>query len=160
MFSLFFFPIMVFFQRYWQFTGQQRKEGDHLLFHSSTFTRSRTLRHLQLCMWVDYHVFLIATFVFTRLLLGEIYHLIELPFKWLIDDAMFVWLLDELILAFCYSDFTLETGGFELASTITLVLQGEVVSRILHLASVELRHALSSNSFHIKVTVITCRWQN
>ena len=130
MFSLFFFPIRVFFQRYWRFTGQQRKEGDHLLFHCSTSTRSRTLKHSQLCMRDDYHVFLIATFVFTRLLLKEIYHLIEPPFKWLIDDAMFVWLLDELILAFCYSDFTLETGGFELASTITPVLQGEIVSRI------------------------------
>ena len=28
------------------------------------------------------------------------YHLIN----WLIDDAMFVYLLDELILGFCYSD--------------------------------------------------------
>ena len=74
-------------------------------------------------MWDDYHVFLIATIVFTRLLLDEIYYLIELPFEWLIDDAMFVCLLDELILGFCYSDLTLETGGFELASTITLVLQ-------------------------------------
>ena len=40
----------------------------------------------------------------------------------LIDDAIFVCLLDELIL-FCYSDLTWKTGGFELASTITLVLQ-------------------------------------
>ena len=42
------------------------------------------------------------------------------------DDAMFVCLLDELILGFGYSDLTLEIGGFELASTITtitLVLQ-------------------------------------
>ena len=39
--------------------------------------------YLQLCMWDDYHVFLIATLVFTRLLLDEIYHLIELPFDWL-----------------------------------------------------------------------------
>ena len=61
--------------------------------------------YLQLCMWGNYHVFLIATLVFTRLLLDEIYHLIELPFDWLIDDAMFVCLLDELILGFCYSDF-------------------------------------------------------
>ena len=74
-------------------------------------------------MWDDYHVFLIATLVFTRLLPDEIYHLIELLFEWLIDDAMFVCLLDELILGFCYSDLTLETGGFELALTITLVLQ-------------------------------------
>ena len=41
----------------------------------------------------------------------------------LIDDAVFVCLLDELILGFCYRDLTWKTGGFELASTITLVLQ-------------------------------------
>ena len=68
--------------------------------------------YLQNCMWDDYHVFLIATFLFTRLLLDKIYHLIELPFEWLIDDEVFVCLLDELILGFCYSDWTLETGGF------------------------------------------------
>ena len=85
--------------------------------------------YLQLCMWDDYHVFLIATLVFTRLLLDEIYHLIELPFEWLIDDAMFVCLLDELILGFCYSDLTLETVGFELASTITLVLQANRLTK-------------------------------
>ena len=85
--------------------------------------------YLQLCMWDDYHVFLIATLVFTRLLLDEIYHLIELPFEWLIDDAMFVCLFDELILGFCYSDLTLKTGGFELASTITLVLQANWLTK-------------------------------
>ena len=36
--------------------------------------------YLQLCMWDDYHVFLIATLVFTMLLLDEIYYLIGLPF--------------------------------------------------------------------------------
>ena len=84
---------------------------------------------LQLCMWDDYHVFLIATLVFTRLLLNEIYHVIELPFEWLIDDEMFLCLLDELILGFCYSNWTLETGGFELASTITLVLQANWLTK-------------------------------
>ena len=39
--------------------------------------------YLQLCMWDDYHIFLITSLVFTRLLLDEIYHLIELPFDWL-----------------------------------------------------------------------------
>ena len=39
--------------------------------------------HLQLCKWDDYHIFLIAPLVFTRLLLDEIYYLIELPFDWL-----------------------------------------------------------------------------
>ena len=74
--------------------------------------------YLQLCMWDDYHVFLIATLVFTRLLLDQIYHLTELPF-----DVMFVWLLGDLILRFCYSNLRRETGGFEIASTIILVLQ-------------------------------------
>ena len=79
--------------------------------------------YLQLCIWDDCHVFLITTHVFTRLLLDEIYHFIELPFDYLIDDAMFVCLLDNLILGFLLQDLTRETGGFELASTITLVLQ-------------------------------------
>ena len=35
-------------------------------------------------MWDDYHIFLIVPLVFTRLLLDEIYHLIELPFDWLL----------------------------------------------------------------------------
>ena len=61
--------------------------------------------YLQLYMWGDYHVFLVATLVFTRLLLDEIYQLMELPLDWSIDDAIFVCLLDELILGFCYSDF-------------------------------------------------------
>ena len=39
--------------------------------------------YLQLCMWDDYHMFLIALLVFTRLLLNEIYRLIKLPFDWL-----------------------------------------------------------------------------
>ena len=56
-------------------------------------------------MWEDYQVFLIATLVFTRLRLDEIYRLIEFPFDWLMDDAMFVCLLGDLILGFCYSNF-------------------------------------------------------
>ena len=91
--------------------------------------------YLQLCMRDYYHVFLIATLVFTKLLLDEIYYLIELPFEWLIDDAMFVCLLDELILGFCYSDLTLETGGFKLASTITLVTLMLQVKRLTKCAS-------------------------
>ena len=45
----------------------------HAHEHSDTF--------LQLCMWDDYQIFLIAALVFTRLLLDEFYHLIELPFE-------------------------------------------------------------------------------
>ena len=36
--------------------------------------------YLQLCMSDDYHVFVIASLAITRMLLDEIYHLIELPF--------------------------------------------------------------------------------
>ena len=42
---------------------------------------------------------------------------------------MFDCLLDELILGFCYSDLTLETGGFELASAINLVLQANRLTK-------------------------------
>ena len=47
-FGLIFFSIRVFFffHRHWRFTGQKGKGGDHLLFHSTTSTRSRTFRHL------------------------------------------------------------------------------------------------------------------
>ena len=80
-------------------------------------------------MWDDYHVFLIATLVFTRLLLDEIYHLIELPFEWLIDDAMFICLLYELMPGICESYLALETGRFELVSTITHVLQANRLTK-------------------------------
>ena len=42
----FFFSIRVFFHRHWRLTGQQGKGGVHVLFHSTTSTRSRTFRHL------------------------------------------------------------------------------------------------------------------
>ena len=61
--------------------------------------------YLQRFMWDDFYVFLIATRVFTRLPLDEIYHLIELPFGWFIDDAMFVCLLDDLNLGFLLQQF-------------------------------------------------------
>ena len=45
-FKLFFFFNQGFLHRHWRFTGQQGEWGDHLLFHSTTSTRSQTLRHL------------------------------------------------------------------------------------------------------------------
>ena len=109
----------VFFNFYQRFLSQtltirrtagEGRGGDHVLFHSTTSTRSRTLDiYLQLCMWDDYNVFLIATLVFTRLLLDEIYHLIELPFDWLIDwlmmQCLFFYWIDELILGFLLQRF-------------------------------------------------------
>ena len=125
-----FFSIWVFFTDTDDSQGSRGTEGT--IFYS-TLPLPHAHEHwdiyLQLCMWDDYHGFLIAILVFARLLLDEIYHLIELTFEWLIDDAMFVYLLDELILGFCYSDLTLETGGLELASTITLVFQANRLSK-------------------------------
>ena len=43
---IYFFSIRAFFHRHWQLTGQQGKGGDHLLFHSTTSTRSQAFRHL------------------------------------------------------------------------------------------------------------------
>ena len=45
-FLFIYFSIRVFFNRYWQITGQQGKGGGHDLFFSTTSTRSRTFRHL------------------------------------------------------------------------------------------------------------------
>ena len=67
--------------------------------------------YLQLWMWDDYHIFLIASRIFTRLLLHEILPPYWIAI-WLIDDAKFVLvcLLDDLILGFCYSN--LDTGNW------------------------------------------------
>ena len=98
----FFFSIRVFFTDTDDSQDSRGREGT--IFYS-TLPLPPSHEHwdiyLQLCMWDDHHVFLIATLVFTRLLLYEICHLIELPLEWLIDDSMFVCLLAELILGFC-----------------------------------------------------------
>ena len=79
--------------------------------------------YLQLCMWDDCHIFSIALLVFTRLLLDEIYHLIKLPFDWLMMECqfcLFTWWFDS---RFCWNNLAREIGEYKLASTITLVLQ-------------------------------------
>ena len=92
----------LFFLSAFSFTGtddSQGKGGDHLLFHSTTSTRSQTLRHFFANLHVTWlsRIFnrkrfprisknrLNTSLVFTILLLDEIYHLVELPFDWLID---------------------------------------------------------------------------
>ena len=120
--SLFFFSITVFFTDTDDSQDSREREGDHLLFHATTSTRSRTLRHLFATLHVRWlsRIFNRNACVYqtaTRWVFPPY------PCEWLINDAMFVCLLDELILGICYSDLTLETGGFELASTITLLFQ-------------------------------------
>ena len=116
------FELAVFFELFllsgFSFTGtgnsQDSRGREETTFYS---TLSFPLVHehadiyLQLFVWQDYHIFLIAPLVITRLLPDEIYHLIELPFEWLIDHMklVFVCLLNDLILGFCYSN--LDTGN-------------------------------------------------
>ena len=57
--------------------------------------------------------------------------------------CLFIW-IDDLILGFCY-DLTLKTGEFELASTITFVLQ----------ASRFTKGANHPNSFSLKEEIFT-----
>ena len=82
--------------------------GDYF-FHSTLSLPPASDIYLQLCMWDDYHIFLIAPLVFTRLLLDEIYQKNTI---WLIDGVIlvFVCLLDDLILGFCYSNLTIWHG--------------------------------------------------
>ena len=97
----------------------------------STLPLPPALEHsdiLQLCMWDDYHIFLIAILVFTRLLLDDIYHLIELLLDWWCNFG-FCLFACWINFRFCYSYMTWETGGLELASTIILVLQANQLTK-------------------------------
>ena len=96
------------------FLSRTLKEGREPSFYP-TLPLSPAHEHsdiyLQLCMWDDNHIFLIARLVFTRLLLDEIYHLDYRVTIWLIDDVtlVFVCLRNDSILAFILQQ--LETGN-------------------------------------------------
>ena len=101
--NFFFFSIRVLFHRHWRFTGQQGKVGDHLLFHSSTSTRSRTFRYLFATLHVRWlsHIFNRTACIYQAATRWDIP-----PYRitiWLIDDvtlSFFVCLREDLILAF------------------------------------------------------------
>ena len=127
----FFFSIRVFFHEHWRLTRQQGKGGDRLLFHSTTSTRSRTFRHLFRTLQVRWlsHIFKCTACIYQT---ATRWHLP--PYRitiYLIDDLRlsFVCLRDNLILAFCYKNLRQETDGFELASTITLILQANRLTK-------------------------------
>ena len=100
--NTFFISIRVFFHGHWRLTGRQGKEGDHLLFHSTTSTRSQTFRHLFATLhgrWLS-HIFNRTTCFYqaaTQWALPPYRITISL-----IDDVIlfFVCLLDDLILGF------------------------------------------------------------
>ena len=61
-------------------------------------------------------------------------------------QCSFICLLDDLSLGFCYSNLTWETSGFKLASTISLVLQ---VNRLTKCASYPWHTLRSETDFDI-----------
>ena len=63
--------------------SQDSRRREETIFHSPLPlppAHEQSDIYLHLCIGDDYHVFLIAPCVFTRLLLDEIYHPIKLPF--------------------------------------------------------------------------------
>ena len=87
------FCIRVCFHGHLPCTEQQGKGEDHLYsFLPLPPNHEHSAIYLRFCIWDDYHVFLIALQVVTRLLLSEIYHRSEFAFNyWLIVASAFTW---------------------------------------------------------------------
>ena len=89
-----------------------------------TSTRSQIFRHLFATLHVRWlsHIFNRTACIYQTATRWDLPHY-RIAIS-LIDHVMlfFVCLLDNLMLGFCYSNLTWETGGLEPASTITLVL--------------------------------------
>ena len=106
------------------------REGT-ILFHSTTSTHSRTSRNLFATLHVKWlsHIFNRNACIYQAATRWDLptYRITI----WLIDDVIviFVCLLVELILGFCYSYMTWETGGLELVSTIILALQANRLTK-------------------------------
>ena len=112
-----------FLHRQWRFTGQQGKGGDHLLFHSTTYTRSRTLRHLFETLHVRWlsRIFNCNACVYQTATRWDIppYRITIWVIDWWCNVCLFTRWIDT---RFLLQRLTLKNGGFELASTITLIL--------------------------------------
>ena len=100
--NIYFFLSWFSFADKWQLTGQQGKGGDHLLFHSTTSTRSRIFRHLFATLHVRWlsHIFNRTACIYQAATRWDLP-----PYRitiWLIDDVIliFVCLYVELILGF------------------------------------------------------------
>ena len=107
--------IVVYFLFYLVFLSQTSS------FLFTVYARSPTFKHLLSDLhlrWLP-SVLIIAVQVITTLLLGNIIPLLESPI-WL--NANFVLLIDFYVRLY-YNQFTQTSGGFEIASTIIVLLQ-------------------------------------
>ena len=128
----FLFFIRVFFHGHWELTGEQGKGGDHLLFHFTTSTCSRTSRHLLATSHVRWlsHIFNRNACIHRTASLWDLP-----PYHYLIDwwcDIYFCFLVRWIDFSFCYSHLTWETSGHKLVSNTILVLQA---NRLIKCAS-------------------------
>ena len=113
-------------------THRTAVEGKGPLFHSTTSTRLETFRHLFATLHVRW---LKRSFNRNACIYQTATRWDVPPYRitiWLIDDVtlsfcLFTWWFDSSF--FCYSNLRRETGGFELASTITLVLQANRLTK-------------------------------
>ena len=116
-----FFFYQGFLHRHWRFTGHQRKGGGYLLFHYTTSTHSLKLRHL----FATLHVRWLSCIFNCSACAYQTATRWDLPpsritisvIDWWCNVYLFIWWIDTGFLLQRYD------GRFELASTITLVLQ-------------------------------------
>ena len=94
----FFFLYQGFLHRHWRFTEQQGKGGDHLLFHSTTSTRSRTLRHLFATLHVRWlsHIFNHNACVYQTATQWDLppYRITIWVIEWWCNICLFIWWID------------------------------------------------------------------
>ena len=140
-----FFSIKVFC--HWQFTGQQGKEGDHRLFHCTTSTRSWTLIHLFATFHVRWlsRIFNHNACVYQSVTRWDLppYRITIWLIDWLMKQCLFVYLMNWFYV-FVTAILTLETGRFELTSTITLVLQANRLTKCASVALTCFKFGISS----------------
>ena len=106
-FAKYFFAFLLFFyrdlfRRHWRFTGQQGNGGDHFLFHSTTSTRSRTLRHLFATLHVRWlsRIFNRNACVYQTATRWDLppYRIIIWVTDWWFNVSLFTWWIDNSFL--------------------------------------------------------------
>ena len=126
-----FFFYQGFLHRHWQFTGQQGKRGDHLLFHSTTSTRSRTLRHLFATLHVRWlsRIFNRNACVYQTATRWDLppYRITIWVINWWCNVCLFTWWIKTSLLL---QQFDIGNRWICTRSTMTLVLQSEPTNQV------------------------------